>query len=93
MKKAKTSEVINAPISPHSFETICEKDSNTQIDLLKKERKILPDLGNDITKVREKKDLIILFSKRLKGLFYFSHTLVTLIDQKSQTYFPFLFDH
>ncbi|KGO88674.1 hypothetical protein Q765_01885 [Flavobacterium rivuli WB 3.3-2 = DSM 21788] len=57
---------------------------------LEQERKILLELGKDITKVREKNDLIMLFSKRIKGLFYFTHTIVTLIDQKDETYWPFL---
>lgn len=57
------------------------------------ERKILLDLGNDITRVRDKNDLIILFSKRIKSLFYFTHTIVTLIDTKDETYTPFLLDH
>jgi len=38
---------------------------------LEHERKVLLDLGNDITKVRDKNDLITLFSKRLKSYFYF----------------------
>ncbi|SHN33672.1 sigma 54-interacting transcriptional regulator [Mucilaginibacter sp. OK098] len=57
------------------------------------ERRILSDLGNDITGVRDKNDLIILFSKRIKSLFYFTHTIVTLIDAKDETYTPFLLDH
>lgn len=61
-------------------------------DLLQRERQILLDLGNDITRMREKSDLIILFSKRLKELFYFTHTIVTLIDYKDDTYTPFLLD-
>jgi formate hydrogenlyase transcriptional activator len=57
------------------------------------ERKLLLELGNDITGVRDKNDLIILFSKRIKGLFYFTHTLVALIDYKDETYTPFLLDN
>ena len=56
------------------------------------ESAVLLDLGKDITKVREKKDLILLFSKRLKGLFYFTHTTITLIDHKDKTYAGFLLD-
>jgi transcriptional regulator with GAF, ATPase, and Fis domain len=63
-----------------------------RIELLEKERKILLDLGNDLTKVREKNDLITLFSSRIKALFYFTHAIVTLIDHKDQTYTPFLLD-
>lgn len=60
---------------------------------LEQERKVLLDLGNDITQVRDKNDLLILFSKRIKSLFYFTHTIVTLIDPKDETYSPFLLDH
>ncbi|MGN6420631.1 MAG: hypothetical protein ACTHMC_24180 [Pseudobacter sp.] len=60
---------------------------------LEQERKILLDLGNDITQVRDKNDLIVLFSKRIKSLFYFTHTIVTLIEAHDETYTPFLLDH
>lgn len=61
--------------------------------ILERERKTLLELGNDITRVREKNDLLILFKKRIKGLFYFTHTIVTLIDYKDETYVPFLLDN
>ncbi|MET7257842.1 sigma-54-dependent Fis family transcriptional regulator [Dyadobacter fermentans] len=57
------------------------------------ERQLLLDLGNDITKVRDKNDLIVLFSDRIKSLMHFTHTIVTLIDRKDETYKPFLLDH
>jgi len=60
---------------------------------LEQERRILLDLGNDITRVRDKNDLILLFKKRIKGLFYFTHTIVTLIDYRDETYVPFLLDN
>jgi transcriptional regulator with GAF, ATPase, and Fis domain len=60
---------------------------------LEQERSILLELGNDITRVRDKNDLIVLFKKRIKGLFYFTHTIVTLIDYKDETYIPFLLDN
>ena len=61
--------------------------------ILEQERKVLLELGNDITRVREKNDLLILFKKRIKGLFYFTHTIVTLVDYKDETYTPFLLDN
>src|SRR5688572_1411603 len=64
-----------------------------QIELYKKESDILLALSDDITRVREKNDLITLFKKRIKGLFYFTHTIVTLIDYKDETYVPFLLDN
>src|SRR5882757_11534610 len=61
--------------------------------VLEQERKMLLDLGNDITSVRDRDDLLFLFSKRIKSLFYFTHTIVTLIDYKDETYTPFLLDN
>ncbi|HSC37385.1 MAG TPA: hypothetical protein VLD19_05930, partial [Chitinophagaceae bacterium] len=57
------------------------------------ERRLLLDLGNDITRVRDKNDLLTLFKQRIKGLFYISHTIITLIDYKDETYTPFLLDN
>lgn len=65
----------------------------TSMTGLEKERRILLELGNDITRVRDKNDLIVLFKKRIKGLFYFTHTIVTLIDHRDETYIPFLLDN
>ena len=61
--------------------------------VLEQEKKVLLDLGNDITRVRDKNDLLVLFSKRVKSYFYFTHTIVTLIDYKDETYIPFLLDN
>jgi transcriptional regulator with GAF, ATPase, and Fis domain len=60
---------------------------------LEQERKMLLQLGNDITGVRDRDDLLVLFSKRIKRFFYFTHTIVTLIDYKDETYTPFLLDN
>jgi formate hydrogenlyase transcriptional activator len=59
---------------------------------LEQERRILLDLGSDLTRVRDKNDLIALFSKRLKGLYYFTHAIITLFDYKNESYSAFLFD-
>src|SRR5690242_16776351 len=69
-----------------------EPSSPTQA-MLEQERKVLLELGNDITRVREKNDLLTLFKLRIKGLFHISHTIVTLIDYKNATYTPFLLDN
>lgn len=58
----------------------------------KNEKKILLDLSDAIIKVREKDDLIKVFASKLKGLFYFTHAVISLIDKKNKTYYPFLFD-
>jgi transcriptional regulator with GAF, ATPase, and Fis domain len=60
---------------------------------LEQERKILLELGNDITRVRDKNDLLTLFRQRIKRLFHITHTIVTLIDYKDETYTPFLLDN
>ena len=93
MKSAKQSGVqddqkFTILLNDHSLGSL-----NSQIESFERERKILLDLSNDITKVREKNDLISLFSSRIKGLFYFTHAIVTLIDDQKQTYTPFLLDH
>jgi transcriptional regulator with GAF, ATPase, and Fis domain len=61
--------------------------------VLEQERKMLLLLGNDIINVRDRDDLLVLFSRRLKSLFYFTHTIVTLIDRKDGSYVPFLLDN
>jgi transcriptional regulator with GAF, ATPase, and Fis domain len=75
---------------------IQNSDDSTKRDIIagdiENERNILLELGKDITKVREKKDLILLLSKRLKSLYYFTHTVVTLIDHSNETYMGFLLD-
>lgn len=63
-----------------------------KVDFYEQQRQILLGLSDDITKVREKTDLITLFSHRIKSLFYFTHSIVTLIDEDKQTYRPFLLD-
>ncbi|NJO25437.1 MAG: GAF domain-containing protein [Bacteroidia bacterium] len=64
-----------------------------QVEHYKKESEILLALSDDITKVREKNDLIIIFKQRIKGLFHITHSIVTLINDKEQTYIPFLLDN
>lgn len=93
MKGSKRPEIdgedeFTVVLKDHSSGTL-----HNQIESYERERKILLDLSNDITKVREKNDLITLFSSRIKGLFYFTHAIVTLIEDNQQTYTPFLLDH
>jgi len=68
-------------------------DYSAVIAAMERERELLLALGNDITRVRDKDDLIHFFSSRIKSIFYFTHTIVTLIDQKREYYSPFLLDH
>ena len=93
MKNAGTKEQIKGT-KPEKNDTPGHMDAlRQQVGHYEKERDILLALSNDITRVREKNDLIILFKKRIKELFYFTHTIVTLIDHKDETYFPFLLDN
>ncbi|GAB3018908.1 hypothetical protein GCM10027051_24960 [Niabella terrae] len=64
-----------------------EKSSEPQA-----ERTILLNLSNDITRVRGKDDLVKVFSSRLKEYFYFTHVVISLIDNEKGTYYPFLID-
>ena len=67
--------------------------SQESIAYYQKEREILLALGNDLTKVRDKNDLIRLFKEGIKGLYFITHTIVTTIDYKDDTYSPFLLDN
>ena len=64
-----------------------------QVEHYKTENDILLALSNDITRVREKNDLIILFKQRIRVQFHVTHSIVTLIDYREQTYIPFLLDN
>lgn len=59
---------------------------------LETERRMLLELGNELTKVREKTDLITIFSLKMREMFPFSHAIVTLIDRETDSYTPFLLD-
>jgi formate hydrogenlyase transcriptional activator len=63
-----------------------------QLQAFEREKNILLALSNDITKVREKDDLVKIFSSRLKGFFYFSHAVISLVDHQKNVFYPFLMD-
>ena len=67
--------------------------THEEVERYKKESEILLASSDDITKVREKNDLIIIFKQRIKGLFHITHSIVTLINEQEQTYIPFLLDN
>ncbi|MBL7699097.1 MAG: sigma 54-interacting transcriptional regulator [Chitinophagaceae bacterium] len=92
MKDAGTSEKLKTARADKKDQNITVSFEE-QVEHLRKERDVLLALSDDITRVREKNDLIVLFKKRIKGLFYFTHTIVTLIDYKDETYVPFLLDN
>ncbi|HEU5168260.1 MAG TPA: sigma 54-interacting transcriptional regulator [Chitinophagaceae bacterium] len=63
-----------------------------QVENYKRENDILLALSNDLTKVREKNDLIKVFSSRLRSYFEFTHAVISLIEEGNNVYFPFLLD-
>ncbi|MET0635852.1 MAG: sigma 54-interacting transcriptional regulator [Chitinophagaceae bacterium] len=66
------------------------KTLQEQITAYEKEKNILLALSNDITKAREKDDLVDIFSSKLRSYFYFTHAVISLIDKPTNTYYPFL---
>jgi transcriptional regulator with GAF, ATPase, and Fis domain len=92
MKKAESSKSIKVKVSPKVTPGSALSQLTEKVAFYESQRQILLDLSDDITNVREKNDLITLFSFRIKGLFYFTHAIVTLIDDTQQTYKPFLLD-
>jgi transcriptional regulator with GAF, ATPase, and Fis domain len=80
-------------ILPNKIEDIQSEDKLLKrIAVYEQEQDLLFALSTDITKVREKDDLIRLFSSRLKNIFYFLHSTIALIDQQTKIFTPFLLD-
>ncbi len=93
MEKMKVSTTaVNRKVNGLTVENASET-LEQRIKSLENERRILLELGDDITRIREKDDLIMLFASRIKELFPFSHTIITLIDLEAGIYTPFLLDH
>ncbi|WP_232825969.1 sigma 54-interacting transcriptional regulator [Chitinophaga alhagiae] len=92
MKKTKTA--VTSEISPATtlVTGTSARRANERIASLETERRILLELGNELTKVREKTDLITIFSLKIREMFPFSHAIVTLINPDGQSYTPFLLD-
>jgi len=84
-----TRKVHNKPNHSHEGEINTLKQ---QLEAFEKEKNILLALSNDITKVREKDDLVKIFSSRLKDFFYFSHAVISLVDHQKNIFYPFLMD-
>jgi transcriptional regulator with GAF, ATPase, and Fis domain len=92
MKNAGDNAPIKGPNTEKEALQVSIHSLQQEVEHYKKEKDILMALGSDLTRARDKNDLLLLFSKRIKGLFYFTHTVVTLIDYKDVTYTPFLLD-
>lgn len=78
--------------SPTAAEATFSGGTNDRIASLETERRILLELGNELTKVRQKTDLITIFSSKIREMYPFSHAIVTLINEDAQSYTPFLLD-
>jgi formate hydrogenlyase transcriptional activator len=89
-----SNKVTNISAPPGKKVWVKPKTNSLQdrADYFEKEIEILLDLSDAIIKVREKDDLIKVFASKLKGLFYFTHAVISLIDKQNKTYYPFLFD-
>jgi transcriptional regulator with GAF, ATPase, and Fis domain len=92
MKKTNSRSAAGAPEVDGLTNETNVNAPDQRIKWLEIERRILLELGDDLTKVREKNDLIILFSSKIRELFPFSHSIVTLVEEETQTYSPFLLD-
>lgn len=93
MKKVETTGKIKGPKPEKKDAEQSAPSLLQQVEHYQKEKDILLALSNDITRVREKNDLITIFKQRIKGLFHITHSIVTLIDYKDETYVPFLLDN
>ncbi len=80
------------PAEKKGLESLEDKLLRHRLAEFEKEKTILLDLSDAIIKVRKKDDLIKVFASKLKGLFYFTHAVISLIDKQNKTYYPFLFD-
>ena len=57
-----------------------------------RDKSTLIEISNDMSAIRDKNDLLSVLHKRLKKLFNFSHTLMTLTDPVTKTYTGLIFD-
>ena len=57
-----------------------------------KDKSTLIEISNDMSAIRDKDDLLSVLHKRLKKLFNFSHTLMSLTDLTAKTYTGLIFD-
>lgn len=92
MRSADTNEKLKGRKPEKSDDQKYIQSLQQEVEHYKKENDILLALSNDITRVREKGDLIKIFSSRLKSYFEFTHAVISLIDEENNVYFPFLLD-
>jgi len=79
-------------ITSHLSTAVANIFSNEEIERRDYEKSVLLSLGNDISHVRDKNDLLQVINSRLKKLFSFTHSAVVIIDQGKNTYAAFILD-
>ena len=67
-------------------------DMEFGMDYYQRERQVILQLSEDITRIHKKADLMALLSLRIKSYFYYVHAIVTLIDETENVYRPFILD-
>ena len=92
MKKPKMSDVNRDAESQNLPDNRPINPSENELASLKRERSILLDLGNDITKVRDRKDLLNVINYGLGKLINFTHNMMTILDETGETYTAYLTD-
>lgn len=92
---------MKQPATPHSSTS---KNSVVKIDKIYNEsdietvkqtasdNTIMVALCSEIARVRGREDLLAVINSQLRQLFYFSHSMIALIDSNSNTYSHFLID-
>ena len=79
-------------IASHLSTAVANIFSNEEIERKDHEKSILLSLGNDISHVRDKNDLLQVINSRLKKLFSFTHSAVGIIGPGKDTYTSFILD-
>ena len=93
-------ERISAAVTCYrTVEKMRSMDCQQEVDQVRQEiterdrdKSTLIEISNDMSAIRDKDDLLAVLHRRLKKLFSFSHTLMSLTDAKTQTYTGLIFD-
>src|SRR5262249_28918787 len=66
--------------------------ANEELKRREHEKSVLLALSNDIANTKNKKDLLHIINNKLKTLFYFTHSVIGVIDNEKRTYSTFIVD-
>lgn len=92
MKSSQKINIITIPADKNLGAKTKKELLQRQSDNCKQERDIFLDLSDSIIRVRDKNDLIKVLASKLRSLFYFTQAVISLIDKKNKTCYPFLYD-